>query len=547
MRYYHGMVLALLARVVVSTTPSCVPLIGIEKDGDGTATLNLDDMRVSLELEVFDFNNAVVPALVACSSGLETSVAMRTLLAIQSSSWSVASAFQPPPVLNIFGDRQTSDERRRCYPDTPETIELFSLHYKVAALYVLAHAALKAMPFCHAEIDPLMLGLDHPMSFMEKGEDASIDTSTPWGLAQAYVDEVWDYLTANDGWNADGSMGGREFNRVPFSGDFSMTDSEGNSWTPYVPRNSPYEVTDTKKWQPPEESDGLGYITTQEHVTPHIGSTGRYFGFSSKEDEEAFSSRTIDRPDYLNRYKDVVHDVLDESAMTADSLYKQVAISFFDDKVNSLIPLSVDYFLRNTTQAEYTTTEFLQLSLEIQLALYNGVLLTWKEKIHHDRPRPSTMIKHKLGDELVEAYAGPDDGVQTMKASEWEPFMRTNPTSEYPSASACLCELFARQVENFLGDDKIEPPLQFPPGPPPPGFDEPPLVFSSWSEISQVCGDSRVWGGVNFAGAVPAGAELCGGMDMAMSIHDSLERLKAGDESAAIFKTDVGELMVRPR
>lgn len=120
---------------------------------------------------------------------------------------------------------------------------------QVAVLYVFAHAALKAMPLCHAEIDPLMLGLGHPMSFMEKGEDASIDTSTPWGLAQAYVDEGWDYLTANDGWNADGSMGGREFNRVPFSGDFSMTDSEGNSWTPYVPSNSPYEVS-CSRWAP---------------------------------------------------------------------------------------------------------------------------------------------------------------------------------------------------------------------------------------------------------------------------------------------------------
>lgn len=68
MRYYHGVALVLLARVVDST-PSCVPLIGIEKDGDGTATLNLDEMKVSMELEVFDFNNAVVPALVACSSG----------------------------------------------------------------------------------------------------------------------------------------------------------------------------------------------------------------------------------------------------------------------------------------------------------------------------------------------------------------------------------------------------------------------------------------------------------------------------------------------
>ena len=47
--------------------------------------------------------------------------------------------------------------------------------------------------------------------------------------------------------------------------------------------------------------------------------------------------------------------------------------------------------------------------------------------------------RHKLGDELVEAYAGPGQGVQTMKASEWEPFIRTMPHSEYPSASACLC------------------------------------------------------------------------------------------------------------
>lgn len=27
--------------------------------------------------------------------------------------------------------------------------------------------------------------------------------------------------------------------------------------------------------------------------------------------------------------------------------------------------------------------------------------------------------RNELGDEMVEAYAGPDVGVQTMKASEW--------------------------------------------------------------------------------------------------------------------------------
>lgn len=46
--------------------------------------------------------------------------------------------------------------------------------------------------------------------------------------------------------------------------------------------------------------------------------------------------------------------------------------------------------------------------------------------------------------------------------------------------------------------------------------------------------------------AVPAGAELCGGDEMAHSIAASIDALTAGDESAAVFKRDIGELMLRP-
>ena len=109
----------------------------------------------------------------------------------------------------------------------------------------MVHAALKSMPYCSEVLEPLMEERGHPLSFLEEGPTEStdgIDTSTPWGLARAYVEEVWSYLGENDGWNSDGSMGGREFNRVPFTGDFSMTDSEGNSWTPYTPQNDPYTV-----------------------------------------------------------------------------------------------------------------------------------------------------------------------------------------------------------------------------------------------------------------------------------------------------------------
>ena len=47
-------------------------------------------------------------------------------------------------------------------------------------------------------------------------------------------------------------------------------------------------------------------------------------------------------------------------------------------------------------------------------------------------------------------------------------------------------------------------------------------------------------------GAVPAGAELCGGKDMAASIDESLSRLVDGDTHAAIFDRNIGELMLRP-
>lgn len=58
------------------------------------------------------------------------------------------------------------------------------------------------------------------------------------------------------------------------------------------------------------ESDGLGYISTQEHVTPHIGITARLFGFDSADDEEAFASRTLDKPSYrYQRGRFAVNDV----------------------------------------------------------------------------------------------------------------------------------------------------------------------------------------------------------------------------------------------
>lgn len=39
-------------------------------------------------------------------------------------------------------------------------------------------------------------------------------------------------------------------------------------------------------------------------------------------------------------------------------------------------------------------------------------------------PRPQTVAKIELGDRLLGAFAGSENGVRMMKASEWEPIIR---------------------------------------------------------------------------------------------------------------------------
>lgn len=61
-------------------------------------------------------------------------------------------------------------------------------------------------------------------------------------------------------------------------------------------------------------------------------------------------------------------------------------------------------------------------------------------------------------------------------------------------------QLYANTLEVWAGTDTIDPPLQFPP----PEFGGPVLEFSAWSEVSKMCGDSRVWGGLHFEVSAPA-------------------------------------------
>ncbi len=142
------------------------------------------------------------------------------------------SMFHPNGVaLDIFGDKATSDARRRCQPaEGDESARvLMDLHLATAIMYAYAYDALLHRPGCAEPITLMMDEIGCPLSLAAVAEgDPEPSTDTPWGLAKACVDETYSFLNEHDGWNSDGGMGGKEFNRIPFSGDFSFTDSAGN-------------------------------------------------------------------------------------------------------------------------------------------------------------------------------------------------------------------------------------------------------------------------------------------------------------------------------
>ena len=60
---------------------------------------------------------------------------------IDAAVFSVASMFHPTETaLDVFGDKSTSDARRRCQPGAGEDSTLFDLHLRVAIVYTFVYS-----------------------------------------------------------------------------------------------------------------------------------------------------------------------------------------------------------------------------------------------------------------------------------------------------------------------------------------------------------------------------------------------------------------------
>mmetsp|Transcript_12974 Transcript_12974/g.31623 ORF Transcript_12974/g.31623 Transcript_12974/m.31623 type:complete len:547 (+) Transcript_12974:209-1849(+) len=286
-----------------------------------------------------------------------------------------------------------------------------------------------------------------------------------------------------DGWNYKGLMtpanGMCTANCRPFSDTYG-----------YVPKNSPWELVDTAAWQPLIDSDGLGFFYAQEHVTPHIGFQAKPVILSRAD----LDAKKLDAPNY--DYEVEIDMTLERTANLSN--YQETMIKFMDNKINiaggMIMRLRGKYALSLEAQVfyhyGYTSSE------------HDAVLLAWKEKIRHDRIRPTSIIRHLRGDDNITSFG------ETYKAKDWQALIPVMPHSEYPSGSGCICLAVAQFIDEFLsdqyGDSSIETTWDF--------ENLGPVTFTDMMELADVCGESRLWGGMHFTPSVPDSYTLCDGV-----------------------------------
>lgn len=507
------------ALALVGVAAACIMPTGIDDNKPGSLTSA--DLLSLPEDNIFAAGIGIVLGGEKVVRSYETPIQFRLTQYSVMTIYGAAAAFEEN-ALEMLGRQDLSEDRRRCPSTDPE---LLAKHRRVTLAYAVSWGILQFFPEFTPQISAMLSEWGLDFNRCPDGPGCS-SLSTSWGLAWSIAEDSAQFAL-RDGWNADGSLS-RSHNKMPYQ-----------DWRPnsYTPVNSSWILPSLNRWQPLLERDNRGFFYHQEHVVPHIGDTAHSMFLS----DEKICSLKLPPPQYNLRHESSL--VLNRTAALDDRTKAEV--EFFDYKQASVLPLQVQYYQRNNVSLD--SFEFIKADATVIAAIYEATIVSWREKVRHDLVRPTSIIHHLFGNDDVYSYGGPDlAGPTTLKGGSWEPYIRVMPHAEYPSGSSCVCKAFQRVMLALTGADDVTAAL----GGPlalviPAGSSryeqnkpeaEETLVFGSWSEIADRCGQSRLNGGMHFTNAVPAGEELCS--DVGDIVAAAFQKLAAGDVPDYVVEYD---------
>mmetsp|Transcript_63691 Transcript_63691/g.101352 ORF Transcript_63691/g.101352 Transcript_63691/m.101352 type:complete len:545 (-) Transcript_63691:76-1710(-) len=460
----------------------------------------------------------------------ETPIAIRIIAAIDQVMWNClavyhevaldASTKQAPLVRappSIIADHGTSETRVMCFYYGTAMIVDYLMPDALQSFQDLLSSYGLDSTLTSPDASVLACDVDDAQCLQDVADSNGY---TPEIMASIVAYLLIDVLQ-DDGWNGDGYLGANGMSCTANCNRYS-------DYTGYQPkRNDPH------RWQPLQEFNGKGFSYHYDHVVPQIGPNAKLM-FSSR---EQINRRKASDPKY--DYKTEARKVVERLANLAEDDRQKMLVEWFDNKLRIAggILLALDaelgwtYEQRTLHMAGFGLTE------------YEAVVIAWNEKRRWDLVRPTTLIKKGVAGDSISTYGGPYQGLQTIRAQDFESYIRVMPHSEYPSASACICmavteftetELRERYGRSSIAVDAPLPETPFVSGS---SLTEPGTTpeqdlyvsFADLTEFRNACGESRLWGGMHFTQSIEGGYELCDGLGQMGYIYmDALER---GDEA----------------
>merc|ERR1711935_20555 len=332
----------------------------------------------------------------------------------------------------------------------------------------------------------------------------------------------------DDGWNADGKLQyDRETDSVVSCTGSCRPYQDTTGYKP-VPDPRFYDAISTdddkhnctglcRRWQPLQEGDTVGSLVQQEFVVPHIGKRAKTYLRTP--------TLTLSDPGY-DLYGDSLQ-VIEEVKITSGDQTRKSAVKIFDNKqgVRAMIQTTVEK--QHIKSRDMSFQEYLLYLIGISTAEYDGLVQAWHEKVEHDIVRPTTVIKH-WDDDILNTYGGDPstEGPVDIYARDFEAFIRVMPHGEFPSGSSCLCSIYAEFTDLYLVAKYNRTITDI-------------KQYADMTELSDVCGVSRVWGGLHYPPSIGAGVEVCSGLGTLASIW-TLDLEGSSTFSNAYYKGDGG-------
>ena len=420
------------------------------------------------------------------------------ITALSSNAWFDAIAPYHPTARGVYSD----------IPNRPES-ERTDKNRNIAMLYASFHVYNSLMPQGKLVWRDMLTdaGLDP--------DDQSSDLSSPIGIGNTAGRAIVE-ARENDGMNQLGNEGDCRGGCQPYE-----------DYTHYVPVNTAYELIDPSRWQPNIISNNFGQFSVQQFVTPQFGKTKPY----TFDDIERFlvSPPRKSKISNFEEYKEQVDEVIKASASMTDR--QKMMAELFDNKFASVLAAAGSV----VSLLDLSLEEFVVIELATNVASFDTAIAVWHNKRLYDAVRPFSAIKYIYDDTPISAWGGVSQGtVEKLPADKWASYLPVADHPEYPSATASICAAHAQVMRRLHGDENFDFSINIQAGSSriEPGFtpqNDLVLHWTSWSDFENDCGQSRLWSGVHFPDAIPAGIKI--GHEIGDITYDFVQNLLEGHKN----------------